>query len=234
VIELLGFGEHGWGGQLLQGTAMTLAVALCAFGLGLGFGLVAATAKLGGHAVARRAADAYTTVVRGVPELLVIYLLFFGSGKVLAAIAGMFGYGGYIEINAFTVGALAVGLISGSYSTEVLRGAIQAVPSGQIEAGRALGMTRPLILRRILVPQTLRYALPGLGNVWQLTLKDTALISVTALEELMRKASVAAGSTRSPFVFYGAAAVLYLVLTSASTFAFHRAERRANRGVRRA
>jgi octopine/nopaline transport system permease protein len=149
-------------------------------------------------------------------------------------IAGLFGYTGYIEVNAFTVGVLAVGLISGAYSTEVIRGAIQAVPFGQIEAGRAVGMHRMQIFFRILLPQTLRYALPGLGNVWQLTLKDTALISVTALAELMRSAQIAAGVTRNPFLFYVLAAVLYLVLTSLSTYAFDRAERHANRGVRRA
>jgi octopine/nopaline transport system permease protein len=149
-------------------------------------------------------------------------------------IAGLFGYTGYIEVNAFTIGVLSVGLISGAYSTEVIRGAIQAVPFGQIEAGRAVGMRRMQIFFRILLPQTLRYALPGLGNVWQLTLKDTALISVTALAELMRSAQIAAGVTRNPFLFYVLAAILYLVLTSLSTYAFDRAERHANRGVRRA
>ncbi len=234
MFELLSFGPNGWGGQLLGGTAMTVAVSVSAFALGLVFGALGASAKLSRSLALTGIAEVYTTVVRGVPELLVIYLLFFGGSGMVMAVARVFGYDGYIELNSFSIGVLAVGLISGAYSTEVIRGAVQAVPHGQIEAARACGMSRWLILRRILVPQTLRYALPGLGNVWQLTLKDTALISVTALAEIMRVAHVAAGSTRQPFLFYTTAAVLYLLLTSVSTMVFERAERYANRGVRRA
>ncbi|WP_448203597.1 ABC transporter permease [Azospirillum sp. sgz302134] len=232
MFELLSFGPNGWGGQLLAGTAMTIAVSVTSFALGLIFGSAGAAAKLSHNLILNAVAEVYTTIVRGVPELLVIYLLFFGGGTMVMALGRLFGYDGYIELNAFTVGVLSVGLISGAYSTEVIRGAVQAVPHGQIEAARACGMNRWLILRRILVPQTMRYALPGLGNVWQLTLKDTALISVTALAEIMRVAHVAAGSTRQPFLFYTTAAALYLLLTTISTTAFERAERRANRGVR--
>ena len=213
---------------------MTVAVSVSAFVLGLVFGSLGAAAKLSRNIALTGVAEVYTTVIRGVPELLVIYLLFFGGSGMIMAVGRVFGYDGYIELNAFSIGVLAVGLISGAYSTEVIRGAVQAVPHGQIEAARACGMGRWLILRRILVPQTLRYALPGLGNVWQLTLKDTALISVTALTEIMRVAHVAAGSTREPFLFYTTAAVLYLLLTTVSTAVFERAERYANRGVRRA
>lgn len=234
MFELLVFGADGWGDEMLQGAAMTVAVATASFLLGAVFGSLGAAAKLGGNVVLRGVAELYTTVIRGVPELLVIYLLFFGGNGMVMAIGRLFGYDGYIEVGAFTVGVLSVGLISGGYSTEVIRGAVQAVPAGQIEAARACGMGRLLILRRILAPQTLRYALPGLGNVWQLTLKDTALISVTALAEIMRMAAVAAGSTRQPFVFYAAAAVLYLLLTTVSTALFAEAERRSMRGVGRA
>ena len=213
---------------------MTVAVSVSAFVLGLVFGSLGAAAKLSRNIALTGVAEVYTTVIRGVPELLVIYLLFFGGSGMIMAVGRVFGYDGYIELNAFSIGVLAVGLISGAYSTEVIRGAVQAVPHGQIEAARACGMGRWLILRRIVVPQTLRYALPGLGNVWQLTLKDTALISVTALTEIMRVAHVAAGSTREPFLFYTTAAVLYLLLTTVSTAVFERAERYANRGVRRA
>ncbi|CAO3402935.1 ABC transporter permease subunit [Azospirillum sp. 11R-A] len=227
-------GLHGWGPQLLSGTAMTVAVALSAFLLGLAFGAAGAAAKLSDSLVLRGLAELYTTAVRGVPELLVIYLLFFGGSGMVMAVAGLFGYGGLIELNAFSIGVAAVGLISGAYSTEVIRGAVKSVPYGQIEAARACGMGRWRILRRVLVPQTLRFALPGLGNVWQLTLKDTALISVTALAEIMRVAHTAAGSTRQSFLFYSVAALLYLALTTVSTTAFRQAERYASRGVRRA
>jgi octopine/nopaline transport system permease protein len=149
-------------------------------------------------------------------------------------VAGMFGYHGYIELNAFTIGMVAVGVVSGAYSTEVIRGAVLSVPRGEIEAAKAIGMRRMLIFRRIMAPQVARFALPGLGNVWQLTLKDTALISVTGLVEIMRQAHVAAGSTRQPFTFYVVAAMLYLILTTFSTYGFQKAEAWAGRGVRRA
>lgn len=234
MLELLAFGPAGWGDEMLRGAATTIAVAVAAFALGLVFGSLGAWAKLSANRPAFWAAEIYTTVARGVPELLVIYLLFFGGGAAATAIGRLFGYEGFVEIEPFTIGAVAVALISGAYSTEVIRGAARAVPKGQMEAARACGMSPLLAFRRVMVPQTLRYALPGLGNVWQLTLKDTALVSVTALAEIMRMANVAANSTRQPFIFYMAAMLLYLALSTGSSFLFERAERRSLRGVRRA
>lgn len=233
-MEVLSFGDAGWGDEMVRAAFMTLAVSLTAMALGLVLGSVAAAAKLSAFLPARAIAGTYTTVVRGVPELLVIYLLFFGGNQAVMAVAAIFGYHGYIELDAFTIGAVAVGAISGAYSTEVIRGAVLSVPKGQIEAAQAIGMSRWLRFRRILVPQVARFALPGLGNVWQLTLKDTSLISVTGLVEIMRQAYIAAGSTRQPFTFYATAAILYLILTTFSNAAFQRAEGWANRGVRRA
>ncbi|MFC7332661.1 ABC transporter permease [Rhodocista pekingensis] len=234
MLELLRFGAGGWGDEILGGAGVTVAVAVLSFAGGLVLGSLAAAARLGGNAVLRGLAEVYTTVIRGVPALLVIWLLFFGGSGFVSWVAGVFGYGGRIELSAFAVGVAAVATVSGAYAAEVIRGAVQAVPSGQIEAARALGMHRRLILRRIVVPQALRYALPGLGNVWQMTLKDTALVSVTALAELMRVSYVASGATRQPFLFYLTAAAIYMVLTTASNAAFQWAERRAERGVRRA
>ena len=234
MIELLAFGAEGWGDEILRGAAMTVVVAVLAYLFGLVLGTLAAGAKLSGNFLLYGLADVYTTVIRGVPELLVIYLFFFGSGGAVMWVARQFGYTGYIELDSFTIGVLAVGVISGAYSTEVIRGAIQAIPRGQIEAGHAVGMTGMTVFRRIMVPQLLQIALPGLGNVWQLTLKDTALISVTALAELMRMAHVAAGSTRQPFIFFLTAACLYLLMTTVSQAAFQWAERRYSRGTRRA
>jgi octopine/nopaline transport system permease protein len=233
-LELLSFGDAGWGDEMLRAAAMTLAVSLSSMLLGLVFGTLAAAAKLSAIPPARWLAEGYTTVVRGVPELLIIYLLFFGGSGAAMFVAGLFGYHGYIALNAFTIGTFAIGAISGSYSTEVIRGAVLAVPRGQIEAAEAIGMPRGLLFRRILFPQVARYALPGLGNVWQNTIKGTALISVTGLVELMRQAHIAAGSTRQPFTFYLVAAVAFLVLTAFSNYGFQRAEDWANRGVRRA
>lgn len=219
---------------MLRAALMTVAVSTSAMLLGLAVGTLGAAAKLAEPAPLRWLAEAYTTVVRGVPELLVIYLLFFGGNQAAMFVAGLFGIDGYIELPAFAIGTLAVGLVSGAYSTEVVRGAVLSVPKGELEAARAIGMRPWLVFRRILAPQTARLALPGLGNVWQLTLKDTALISVTGLVEIMRQAHIAAGSTREPFTFYLVAAGLYLMLTSFSNYGFRRAERLANRGVRRA
>jgi octopine/nopaline transport system permease protein len=233
-VEVLTFGDAGWGDEMLRAALMTVAISLSSMALGLVLGSIAAAAKLSDLLVARAVAGFYTTVMRGVPELLVIYLLFFGGSGAVMFVAGMFGYHGYIELNAFTIGMVAVGVISGAYSTEVIRGAVLAVPRGQIEAAKAIGMRRLLVFRRIMGPQVARLALPGLGNVWQLTLKDTSLISVTGLVEIMRQAHVASGSTRQPFTFYLVAALLYLVLTTFSTYGFQRAEAWAGRGERRA
>jgi octopine/nopaline transport system permease protein len=233
-VEILTFGDAGWGDEMLRASLMTLAVSLSSMALGLVLGSIGAAAKLSDLLASRAIAGFYTTVVRGVPELLVIYLLFFGGSGAVMFVAGMFGYHGYIELNAFTIGMVAVGVVSGAYSTEVIRGAVLSVPRGEIEAAKAIGMRRMLIFRRIMAPQVARFALPGLGNVWQLTLKDTALISVTGLVEIMRQAHVAAGSTRQPFTFYVVAAILYLILTTFSTYGFQKAEGWAGRGVRRA
>jgi len=233
-LELLSFGDQGWGDEMARAALMTLAVSLSSMTLGLVFGTLGAAAKLSAIPPARWLAEGYTTVMRGVPDLLVLYLLFFGGNGAVMFVARMFGYDGYIELNAFTIGTFAIGVISGAYSTEVIRGAVLSVPRGQIEAAKAFGMPRALLFRRIMLPQVARYALPGLGNVWQLTLKDTSLISVTGLVEIMRQAHVAAGSTRQPFTFYVVAACLYLVLTTVSNYGFRRAEGWASRGVRHA
>jgi octopine/nopaline transport system permease protein len=233
-MGLLSFGDQGWGDELALATAMTLAVASAAFLLGLVIGTVAASARLSGRRVLRVAADGYTTVLRGVPELLVIYLFFFGGSGALMFVARVFGYTGYIELDAFATGVCAVAVVNGAYSTEAIRGAALAVPRGQIEAARAFGMPPLTMLRRVVGPQVLRYAIPSLGNVWQQALKETSLISVTGLVEIMRQASVGAGSTKQPFTFFAAAAVLYLGLTTLSGRAFRWSERWADRGVRRA
>lgn len=234
MFDLLRFGTDGWGDELARGAGMTVLVAVLAYLVGLVAGSLAAAAKLTGPAPVRWLAAGYTTIVRGVPALLVIWLLFFGGSGLVTWVATLFGYAGRVELSALAVGVASVGIVSGAYATEVIRGAVQSVPKGQIEAARALGMHRFLILRRILVPQALRYALPGLGNVWQMTLKDTTLVSVVSLAELMRQAYIGMQSTRQPFIFYATAAILYMVMTTCSEAGFRALSRRADRGVRRA
>jgi octopine/nopaline transport system permease protein len=233
-LELLLLGDKGWGDEMLRAASVTLLLSLTAMSIGLFISIFGTLSKLSDKFYVRVIADVYTTIVRGIPELLVIYLLFFGGSNAVMGMAKLFGYHGYIELNAFVIGSVAVGAISGAYSTEVMRGAFLAVPRGQIDAAKSVGMYKLVILRRILIPQVLRYALPGLGNVWQLTLKDTSLVMVTGLVEIMRQAHVASGSTYSPFTFYVTAALLYLMLTTASNRIFYSAENWANKGVRRA
>lgn len=234
-LTLLGWGDAGWGDEMFYGALMTLAVASCSYAVGIVIGTGFAAMKLSRLWVLNQIADVYTTVVRGIPELLIIYLVFFGGGAVLRMIAkGVFGYGEFIDLPLFVTGMLCIGVSAGAYATEVIRGAVLAVPIGQIEAARAVGMSKSKRFWRILVPQVARYALPGLGNVWQLTLKETSLISVIGLVEIMRQAAVGAGSTKEPFTFYITAFVLYLGLASISNRGFLRAEAWANRGVRTA
>lgn len=230
-VELMGFGPRGWGGAMLAAAGTTLLVAVLGFALGAVFGTLAAAAKLSRSRVLRVVGDAYTTVLRGVPDLLVVYLLYFGGSAALTAVARSFGAQGFVGVPALATGALALGIVSGAYQAEVYRGAFLAVSRGELEAGRAAGMSGPLMFRRIIVPQVLRFAVPGLGNVWQLVLKESALISVTGLVELLRMSQIGAGSTREPFPFYLAAAALYLVITTVSTAIFARLEARGRRGL---
>ena len=174
--------------------------------------------------------NSYTTVIRGVPELLVIYLFFFGGSGAVMYVAKIFGYDGYIEINAFITGAISIGVISGAYSTEVFRGAVQSINKGQFEASEVLGFKKRIYYYKVIIPQMLRLALPNISNVWQITLKDTSLISVTGLVEIMRMSYIAAGSTRDPLFFYSFAALLYLVLTFLSMKILNKLEKNYSRG----
>lgn len=232
--EVLSFGDNGFGDELLVGALLTIELAVASLVLGIVLGLTAAAASLSGSRVARTAAGAYATTVRGIPEFLVVLLVFFGGSRGLQALFGFFGYEGYVEVSAFAAGTAALGLVFGAFSSEVFRGAFLAVPKGQIEAGLACGMSRGQVFWRIRMPQMWRFAIPGLGNLWMVLLKDTSLVSVIALDELLRWSKVAAETTKLPFTFYIAAAILYLLMTIASDAARHRLEERASRGVRRA
>jgi octopine/nopaline transport system permease protein len=232
-FDLMGFGPLGWGWYMLSAAGMTLAVSVSALVVGAILGSLAAAAKLSGSRVARGVADAYTTVMRGVPDLLVIYLFYFGGSLAITAIAQRLVQSDqFIGLPSFLTGALAVGVVSGAYQTEVIRAAYLAIHPGEIEAARAFGMSRFLVNRRIVLPQLVRFAIPGMGNVWQAVLKESALISVTGLVELLRAAQVGSGSTRQPFDFFITAGAIYLVLTALSTWLFHRAELHAARGTR--
>ncbi|MRS16058.1 ABC transporter permease subunit [Enterobacteriaceae bacterium RIT691] len=233
MLELLSFGENGWGTVILSATLTTLLLSLAALAVGAVVGGVVAAAKLSSHAPARWFGAAYSVIFRGIPELLIIYLFYFGGSGLVSLVGQMFGADGFIEVPPFLIGALAIGLISASYQGEVYRAARQAMASGEVEAAVAIGMPRWRICQRVLLPQILRYALPGLSNVWQMSLKDSALVSVTGIAELMRASQIAAGSTREYFLFYLIGGGCYLILTLLSNRAFTRAETRLNRAWQR-
>ena len=229
-MELLAFGDTGWGDELFRATLMTIAVSITAMLIGFSFAAIFTPLKLSKFKFLNLIANIYTTVIRGVPELLVIYLFFFGGSGAIMFVASMFGYNEYIEINAFVTGSFAIGIISGAYSTEVFRGAIQSIDKGQFEAAKVLGFSKFKQFYKIIFPQMLRLAIPNLSNVWQITLKDTSLISVTGLVEIMRQSYIAAGSTRDPLFFYSLAAVLYLLLTFLSMKFLNKLEAKYSRG----
>lgn len=211
---------------------MTIRLSLASVALGLLLGLAGASAKISNSRLLRGVGGFYTSVVRGVPETLWVLMAYFGTVSLMNWLGSYFG-NPYLTLSPFLAGTLALGLCFGAYATEVFRGALLAVPPGQKEAGLALGMSNARIFWRITLPQLWRVALPGLGNLYLILLKDTALVSLITLDELMRKAQVAANATREPFTFYFTAALIYLVLTMIIMAALHWFERRANRGFTR-
>ena len=228
-LDLLALSPPGWGGNLLRGLAHSLQIAAGAFAFGLLIGLFGAMGKLSGGPVLRDLLAVYTTVVRAVPELVLILILYFIGTDLLNQAAAALGYG-TVQISGVAAGIWVLGIVQGAYATEVLRGAILAVPPGQIEAGRAYGLTSGQLLRRVTLPAMLPHALPGLANLWLIATKDTALLAIVGFAELTLETRQAAASTRAYFTFYLAAGLLYLAVTLVSAFVFRRLEARARRG----
>ncbi|MFC1821822.1 ABC transporter permease [Thermodesulfobacteriota bacterium] len=224
---------QGYGWLLWQGTRLTILVGFCSMLIAIVLGLIGTWGKLSKAKTARGAADTYTTLIRGVPELVLILLVYYGLPTLIQDLSGMVGWEVVIDLNPFAAGVITIGFIYGAFSTEVFRGAYLAVPKGQIEAARSVGMSAVMSFRRIILPQMWRFALPGLGNIWMVLIKATALISVIQLPELMRNADIAARSTRLPFTCYFAASLIYLAITVGSMLIQQRAESWANRGFRK-
>lgn len=220
---------HGFGPALLAGTLMTIELALASLALGLVLGLLGALAKTSPFTPLQWLGGTYSTLVRGVPELLWVLLIYYGTVGLMRTLADLLGMQS-LELSAFAAGTIALGLCFGAYATEVFRGAILAIPKGHREAGLALGMSGPRILWRLILPQMWRIALPGLGNLFMILMKDTALVSVIGLEELMRRSQIAVTASKEPFTFYMVAAMIYLGLTVIAMIGLHFLERRASRG----
>lgn len=219
---------------LLSGTAVTIQLALASLTLSVFLGLIGASAKLAVNPIFRRTANIYTTLVRGVPDLVLMMLLFYGGQQVVNDLGGATGWWDYVEINQFIAGVWSIGFVFGAYMTETFRGAILAVPRGQIEAGISCGMTPLLIFRRITWPQMVRHALPSFTNNWLVLIKATALVSVIGLHDLVWNASTAGRSVREPFSFMFAVLIIYLILTACSDVGLRWLDRRYNVGVDRA
>ena len=222
---------HGYLSAILGGLWVTLTVAAASLAIACLFGLLGAVAKLSGSRPARLLAETYTTLIRGLPELVLMLFIFYGGQILLNAVAESQGWG-YIDVPPFAAGVLTIGFIFGAYLTETFRGAILAIPRGQIEAAQAYGLNRAQVLTRIVLPQMVRHAIPGFSNNWLVMVKATALVSIIGLDDMVHRANLAASATREPFTFFVVIALIYLVITTVSIFLLSRLERRYSLGVK--
>lgn len=219
--------------SILEGSLLTVAVSLASLLVACLLGLLGAAAKLSAHRPVAWLATVYTTVIRGIPELVLMLLIFYGGTIGINALLEWLGSTDYIDINPFFAGVLTIGFIYGAYMTETFRGAIMAIPKGQMEAAWAFGMSRRQTFFRITLPQMVRYALPGFTNNWLVLIKTTALVSLVGLHEMTYKAKQASSATREPFVFFLFAAALFLVYTTVSLWALRKVNARYSLGTKR-
>lgn len=227
--SLLALEPPGWGGVLLRGLLNSIEIAIGGYALGLLLGIGGACGKLYGGPITRDLMECYTTIVRAVPELVLILLLYYAGTDALNYVLSFIGIG-EIDISGLVAGIFVIGVVQGAYTTEVLRGAIKAVPAGQIEAARAYGMSPTKVMTRVTLPAMLPYAIPGLSNLWLIATKDTALLAVVGFSELTLVTRQAAGATKAYLLFFCAAGALYLMLTLVSDVLIRVIERRARRG----
>ncbi len=220
--------------SLLEGTGITLVVAFLSLLIAIVLGLMGAAAKLSKIRVARGIASVYTTVIRGVPDLVLMLLIFYGGQLIVNQLVTAMGMADGLDIDPLIAGVATIGFIFGAYLTETFRGALIAIHAGQREAGLAFGMSRAKVFWRITLPQMIRFAIPGFTNNWLVLVKSTALVSVIGLIDMMQRAQMAAGATREPFTFYLVAGVIYLAITSVSLLLLKALERRYSAGIRRA
>lgn len=224
------FGEDGWIGLLLKGALVTVLLSVASIPAGFGGGLALALLKLSPSRIVRAASDGYCTFFRGIPDLLSLFIVYFGLQSLLNALSRAANGALHLELNAFVAGVIALSVVVSAYSSEVWVSALQSVPPGQREAAYSLGMDRKRSFAFVVLPQLGRVALPGMGNIWTILVKDTSLISTLAVTDLLRAASEASRSTARPLLFYSAAAAIYLAFSIASTLVQSQLERRANQG----
>ena len=227
------FTLYGYFDSIMEGTWMTLNLALSSLLVAVILGMLAALGKLSNSRPLRFVTLTYTTIIRGIPDLVLMLLIFYGGQMLVNNLAYSLGYEEYIDINPFVAGVATIGFIFGAYMAETFRGAIMAVSKGQLEAGASYGMSRFQVFYRILLPQMIRYALPSFGNNWLVMIKATAIVSIIGLDDMVRKADLAAKATRQPFTFYILVACNYLIFTTVSSYILAWAERRYSLGERR-
>lgn len=232
IPEILTFGDKGFGDELLRGTQFTLLIAASAYIIGICIGLIGASAKLYGGGFSRASAATYTTIVRSVPEVVLILILYFAGTRGINNLLGLAALGP-IEVNGTLAAIVVLGVVQGAYHTEVFRAAIQAVPIGQIEAGKAFGMGGLQIFRRITGPAMLPNAIPGLSNLWLVVIKDTALVAVVGNYELLSTTASAAAFTKRYMLFFVTTALIYLTITLVSNYFIGMLENRYRRGQAR-
>jgi polar amino acid transport system permease protein len=230
VLALLSFSDGGWGPALVAGAFVTLSLALATLPVGLLLGLAVALSARSRNARVRAFATVFTTVFRGLPELLTLLIVYYGGQILIQRLLGALGYEGTVQVNAFAAGVVALGLVLAAFSSEVWIGALNTIPKGQGEAASALGFSKWLSFRLVVFPQLMKAALPGLSNNWLTLLKDTSLVSTISLVDLMRQTNLAVGATKQPMLFYLAACFGYLLFAAISGLAFSLLESRANRG----
>lgn len=232
--ELLGpfsFGPAGWGDELARGALLTIQLAIATVPFGLVVGFLVALARRSNRRLLSIPANVFATVFRGLPELLTIFIVYYGGQLVLQEIVGLVS-DVRVSVNSFLAGVIALGLVFSAYASEVFLGAFKGIPQGQYDAASALGLRRFATVYRVILPQFVRLALPGIANLWLNLLKDTALVSVIALNDLMRQTYVAVGATKQPFTFYLAACLIYLAMSIVSSFGISAIERWSERGMR--
>lgn len=229
VWTLLSFGPRGWSDDIAYGAFITISLALATLPIGLLIGFFVALAKQSEEPSLRLAGNVYTTIFRGLPELLTLFVVFYGGQIAIGQIVRLISPGTVVEVNSFVAGMIALGVVFSSYCSEVFLSAFRAIPIGQYEGGYAIGLSKMQTMRLVVLPQLIRIALPGLANLWLNLLKDTALVSVIGLSDILRQAGIAARVTKEAFLFYGLACLVYLVLAMISSIGIHAIERSVRR-----
>lgn len=226
---LLSWGPNGWLDDIAYGVFVTIALALATLPVGLLIGFLVALAKRSSEPSLRLAGNIYTTIFRGLPELLTLFLVFYGAQIGIQQIMRLVDPSASVEVNSFVSGMVALGVVFSSYASEVFLSAFRAIPAGQYEGGYSIGLSKAQTMRLVVLPQLIRISLPGLANLWMILLKDTALVSAIGLSDILRQAGVAARVTKHAFLFFGLAGLIYLALAILSSVGIYAIERRVGR-----